>query len=652
MENKIELITRDSLNKSLENKQDKISPGRGVTISESNEISFDINEATRYSAGENIFIDSENRIHARFNIPQPDGDQLPPSIPPAELEAPNPIMNFRAEFNSDRIVLNWDLPEDDKLAGVKIIRNNYKYPTSINDGYGVYEGKDNTFTDMEIKNSGSVYYRAFTFNRRKVFNPDATQITKSIIKLSQSKPDIPTAKVIGITSIILNTIENGEYKVNDGPWQSDPTFNGLLKNTEYRFKQRKAETSSNFHSEESDELIISTKNSFLYTVVIDTGNSHPENSCTYADDAINFTPLGKDIEDNLGYYPCLLDDGIEREKLKKEDFNYNINGRRIDFENGSDGDIVIAFPCLGYKIEKLGNKIKVSVTNEMDKEGFCYKPFENNGVLKEKIYISALPLKKVNNSLRSLSGVRGMPETVQVIKYDYTVNRNYYYLKLLQANSLKYKPINFYHHIFLQCLAIITFKRLDISAVTGGKSYYGSEMDDYYSGTSKQAGMNHVPEDNKKLYPMKILGIELFTHYNPLYIHGLLIYKDKIYNTTKDYELIGDTPRKDDWFEQLKQDNPSIKEMTYSNSQHGNTFFITDVAANNDFGFLPVRETSEQEWRSSNNKYFASAAFISGHDSEGKVLTMSAYPNIYNIFNINAHSQGNGVVIRYVSYSE
>ena len=79
-----------------------------------------------------------------------------------------------------------------------------------------------------------------------------------IKKAEQSTPEAPQMESNTDTSITLVAIENGEYSINNGLWQTSPLFEGLTPNTSYAFTQRKMETRSHNASLASPEAVFST----------------------------------------------------------------------------------------------------------------------------------------------------------------------------------------------------------------------------------------------------------------------------------------------------------------------------------------------------------------------------------------------------------
>ena len=79
-----------------------------------------------------------------------------------------------------------------------------------------------------------------------------------IKKAEQAMPDAPQMESNTDTSITLVAIEDGEYNIDGGDWQSSPVFEGLTQSTSYTFTQRKKETRSHYASPSSPAAVFST----------------------------------------------------------------------------------------------------------------------------------------------------------------------------------------------------------------------------------------------------------------------------------------------------------------------------------------------------------------------------------------------------------
>lgn len=90
-----------------------------------------------------------------------------------------------------------------------------------------------------------------------------------------------------------------------------------------------------------------------YGVRIDTDNFNSETSVTYTDDAVGMVagsidwdtcPIFKDIK------PCLLKDGVVEYYLNPYDFTKKEDGTVATINNEDEGDVMIEFPKIGFKI--------------------------------------------------------------------------------------------------------------------------------------------------------------------------------------------------------------------------------------------------------------------------------------------------------------
>ncbi|MBQ8950187.1 MAG: LPXTG cell wall anchor domain-containing protein [Eubacterium sp.] len=83
-------------------------------------------------------------------------------------------------------------------------------------------------------------------------------VTVTVSKADQTAPAAPTKANATTNSITLTAIENGEYKCDDGEWQTSPTFTGLAMDKSYSFRQRYAADENHNVSNSSNETAIRT----------------------------------------------------------------------------------------------------------------------------------------------------------------------------------------------------------------------------------------------------------------------------------------------------------------------------------------------------------------------------------------------------------
>lgn len=198
----------------------------------------------------------------------------------------------------------------------------------------------------------------------------------------------------------------------------------------------------------------------VYGVEIDTTNSNPESAVTYTHDAIGMT-AGSSEWDNTdifkGIKPCMLKNGVVQYYLNPNDFSKKEDGTDADITSGTDGDVMIEVPKLGYKIETIRGKILVKITKKPNDSGFCYyahtRTTEGD---KDKLYISAYLGYYDGTSLRSLSNKKPLQNV------NLNASRGY-----AQNNGSGYDLISFYPLTLLQCLFIIKYKNLDSQSALG-----------------------------------------------------------------------------------------------------------------------------------------------------------------------------------------
>lgn len=111
-------------------------------------------------------------------------------------------------------------------------------------------------TFRDVVDSGTVYYKANAANH----NEKTGNFTVTMAKANLETPAAPTLNTASLTSITLNEITNGKYKMGDGAWQVSPTFSGLTMNTSYTFYQYKVGDDNHNDSEVSEGASLSTNN--------------------------------------------------------------------------------------------------------------------------------------------------------------------------------------------------------------------------------------------------------------------------------------------------------------------------------------------------------------------------------------------------------
>ena len=194
----------------------------------------------------------------------------------------------------------------------------------------------------------------------------------------------------------------------------------------------------------------------IMTVQIDTSNSDPETSLTYADDAIGMTPGDSAWDTFFGHYPVLFKNGAEVGKLNPNNFNQYRSGLEADITSGDSGDVMIAFPRRGIKIFTNGNILTISMTDNPNDPNFTYYAHSRGNIYKDKFYLGAYKGYVLDNKIRSLSGKEIDREQSCATCREQAQN-----------NGQNYELSGFYQLVFRQCMYILKYKYLDSQLAVG-----------------------------------------------------------------------------------------------------------------------------------------------------------------------------------------
>ena len=598
-------LPESEINKLLEKKQDKLKPGRAVQIDPDGTISL-MRDA--YKAGDNIYIDEENRIHAKFIIAKP--SELPSTTEAGDPSIPLPVTNVRSTLDESRqeATISWDLPsQEDKgnIAAVILVKNAYRYPTSYTDGVKLYEGLDTSFVDNDLKPGNVHYYRIFVRNKFNIFNADGSQTTKFIVKKKSEKPEAPILISVGSKKITVKQNLDYEYKINNGTWQDSNEFRGLFMNTEYKIYQRVKDTEFLLGSESSEPLSVSTTSvPSTVTLKIDTNNSNPTSSVTYEGDTVNMIPGSEVWDEFFGFYPVLLKNDIEK-KLDPNNYAKFIDGSDADITSGAEGDVMICFPVMGFKFEYKGQYLYISLTQDLDKEGYSYDAFKISGKIKDRMYIGAYEGCVIDNKMRSLSG-----KERSMLNWSDSNDR-------ATSKGMGWSIIQFFQFTLLQCMFVFKFKTLAFVQTFG----YAKSLNN--TGNLNKKGFyvkNEMPW-SAKTADMKIFGIENLVVNNVNFsIGGIEFYSG--YFITK--SLYG---------------NKTNEHVAYKSSSE--TGYIRSVVGSNIGGFIP----SSQNGASETTYFCATYANYQGHYS-----IIRDYTNIFTINTNDNASNTMGTRLMYIKY--
>lgn len=274
------------------------------------------------------------------------------------------------------------------------------------------------------------------------------------------------------------------------------TINNLTNGETYYFALFPYSTDGVVNTNEENRLSGSPQAYRVMTVVIDQSNSNPETCITYADDAVGMTAGSSDWDSFFGHYPCLFKDGAEVGKLNPNDFTKFEDGTDADITSGNAGDVMIAFPKLGYKISTSGDIVTVSMTDNPNAEGYCYLAHTRGTTVKDKFYLGAYKGYVTSSKLRSLSDKTPTTNT--------TIGN---FRTQAQANGSGYDQSAFNQLIFRQCMYLLKYKNLD-SQTAVGQGYTNSNSASIATGGTNTKGMDYGETTGK--LQMKLFGLEDF----------------------------------------------------------------------------------------------------------------------------------------------
>ena len=257
----------------------------------------------------------------------------------------------------------------------------------------------------------------------------------------------------------------------------------------------------------------------VYGVRIALNNSNPETSVEYIDGATGMASDWDNWKDKRIFKdikPCVLKNGIVQYYLQRDNYTQKEQGGSSTL-TGNDGDVMVEFPKIGYKMTNDSNYQYIWVTDNPNAEGFCYlaHSLDSEGDC-DKIYIGAYTEGLITHSISNHS-----PSTNLSLEI---------FRGRTETRGTGYQLLSFYPLTLLQCLYVIIYKNLNSQAALGqgytsasAKANTGATNTKPFCYGNPSSGTEHV----------KFLGIEDF--YGNLYqwVDGL--YCDSSYNIKTDY---------------------------------------------------------------------------------------------------------------------
>ena len=320
-------------------------------------------------------------------------------------------------------------------------------------------------------------------------------------------------------------------------------------------------------------LIDGIKDYKTYTVRIDLNNSDPETACEYMDNAVGKT-LGydgwKDTDLIKNIKPCVLNNGEVQYYLQKDNYTLKEDGTTSVLD-GTDGDVMVEIPKIGYRLWSDGSYQYVSVTNDPAKADYCYYAHSLNSAGDcDKIYYGAYYGYVNGNNLYSRSEISPTVRTSLINFRSYAANR-----------GTGYSLESFFPRTLMQCLYVIMYKNLN-SQVALGQGLTSASTKVNTGGTNLQNFCYGTASGSNQV---KFLGIEDFWGN----IYGWLdgVYSDSSCNILTDYRNSQFTGSGHDF------------QFNAGQGANNNWGYISKILGNNTSGFVPA------EVNGSDSTYFA-----------------------------------------------
>lgn len=412
---------------------------------------------------------------------------IPTENTPIYLAEPT---NILVTAGDEEVVIKWTDPDDVVVDGVTlatwkgtvVVRNIGSPPTSKNDGELIYDSRiKNSFesfglVDETVHNGITYYYGIFPYTNDMNYRTTAvreaepyeippTAPSSSEIRTEASSKSITVSfdTPIGITSQIIVCKEGTEAPTSpyDGlTLTTNPcVFTNLSKGTQYQIKVYVYNEKGRVA--ESQVKSISTTNYTYMTIKIDQNNPNPETCCTYHDDAIGMEPGSDAWDEFFGWYPCVLKNGVEVGKLKKNNIFYYENENKA---NKDDGDFMYCFPIRYIKADCVDNIITITLTDDRSYGiNNSYAFYTYQGFYGSKFYYGILCGETYTDKLTSNPWNSGY-------KSDTIANHRTY----AKNNYSLYGVLSFYRYSYLQFLYLLKYKNLDsYNVLTNREGYYG-----------------------------------------------------------------------------------------------------------------------------------------------------------------------------------
>ncbi|MGA4517190.1 hypothetical protein ACPA0F_07870 [Solibacillus silvestris] len=431
-----------------------------------------------------------------------------------------PITNIETESLNNAATLRWKNPVDETFTRVVLRYKVGSYPTSITDGYLAYEGNGETITVENLSNELDYYFRAFTVSTKNVMN-DSMQTQTAIVQPARGS-------IFGVKIDMKNSNPATAVTYIDGATDSVPaqtinTFNGYVNGERTYIK------------------------SFDYG---SWRNRFPFNQIK----------------------PCLFRNGTVYAYLDPYDFTKYANGTSAGY-----GDVMIEFPKIYWKIEKVGTDLFVRYSwLKLDSTYKCLAHMRGEEE-RDFIYISAYMGTTVEGKTRSLTN------------YTPTDKKEAFACReLAQANGPGYEMMTYHQMLMLQVLFLVMFKSRDSQASLGDGFYSAASSvnSPQKTGLLDKKGM-FWGDTMTSMDRVKFCGIEDPWGNSNYFLEGIAI------RDTDGKIFTANTNFKNTYFP--TKDFTGYTETLYSLPPRKNSIgFISDVIGTTELGFIASQVTGSE----------------------------------------------------------
>lgn len=381
-------------------------------------------------------------------------------------------------------------------------------------------------------------------------------------KLVQKVGSYPEKVNDGI--LLLDNQEKDKYK--ETPFE----VNNLVNGQTYYFALFPYGDKKSVNLSHSNRLKGTPQPFKIMTVKIDMSNSNPETCVTYADDAVGMTPGSQEWDEFFGHYPCLLKATEEQGKLKRDNFRQFENGTPADITTGDAGDVMIAFPRKGLRIDTTGDIVTVSMTDDPDNSEFKYYAHSRGDERKDKFYVGAYMGCIKNDRLRSLSDAGFMK-----------ADNPMFGRSKAQNNHPDYLSFSFYQLTFVQTMFVLKYKTLT------GKNFSQNpkRLSQNPTGAINADGMDVAgiwTYNNEKII-LKMFGIEYLFSLWQEWIDGAYA---KVNSGTNSFDLL--TTKCIYGVGYFDDDKNMLRKGTFVFQRTSRTQYLKRIHATTETGFLPI----------------------------------------------------------------